>query len=154
LQFGRGTVILSTTQKTVKDSSESYWDSVCEVRRGTPNKSQNPPAITVIWHKVQIGKQKINILPPTNTVIWQKILIGGTKSTYFLRTYCCFEPGIHRMNGFSAGHHQLVDADSDRQDQNALKVLRTVAVSGSVIPNDLYRVCYCFKNLTMKTLLK
>jgi hypothetical protein len=72
--------------------------------------------------------------------------------------FCCEVPaqglGSHRRNGFppgitsswtrnlpvpeewnSARNHQLMDADSGRQDQNARKILRTVTIQGSVVPN-------------------
>jgi hypothetical protein len=58
----------------------------------------------------------------------------------------------HRKNGFppgitsswtrnpleewnSAGNQQIMDADSGGQDQNARKILQTVTIPGSVVPN-------------------
>jgi hypothetical protein len=40
------------------------------------------------------------------------------------------EESTGRM-GFSAGNNQLMEADSERQDQNARKILKAVTISGS-----------------------
>jgi hypothetical protein len=38
----------------------------------------------------------------------------------------------------SAGNNQLMEADSDRQDQNARKILKAVTISGSASTNPIY----------------
>jgi hypothetical protein len=47
-----------------------------------------------------------------------------------------------------------MEADSDRQDQNARQILQTVTISGSATPNLLDNESQLFKNLNMKTSLK
>jgi hypothetical protein len=37
-----------------------------------------------------------------------------------------------------AGNNELMEADSDRQDQNAQKILKTVIISGSATTTPLY----------------
>jgi hypothetical protein len=38
----------------------------------------------------------------------------------------------------SAGNNQLMEADSDRQDQNVRKILKAVTISGSASTNSIY----------------
>jgi hypothetical protein len=38
----------------------------------------------------------------------------------------------------SAGNNQLIEADSDRQDQNVRKILKAVTISGSATTNPKY----------------
>jgi hypothetical protein len=38
----------------------------------------------------------------------------------------------------SAGNNQLIEADSDRQDQNVLKIFKAVTISGSARTNPIY----------------
>jgi hypothetical protein len=38
----------------------------------------------------------------------------------------------------SAWNNQLIEADSDRQDQNVRKILKAVTISGSASSNPLY----------------
>jgi hypothetical protein len=56
--------------------------------------------------------------------------------------------------GDSAGNRQLIYADSDRQDQSARKILRTVTIPGSATSNPLYCRCQLVKNLNTKTSIK
>jgi hypothetical protein len=41
--------------------------------------------------------------------------------------------------GDYAGNYLLIDTDSDRQDQNAWKILRIVTITGSATQNSLFR---------------
>jgi hypothetical protein len=45
---------------------------------------------------------------------------------------------IHGINRDSAGNYQLMEADSDRQDQNGPKILKAVTISGSASSNPIY----------------
>jgi hypothetical protein len=45
---------------------------------------------------------------------------------------------FHGINSDSAGNNQLIEADSDRQDQNQRKILKAVTISGSAISNPIY----------------
>jgi hypothetical protein len=47
-----------------------------------------------------------------------------------------------------------MDADSDRQDQNALQIFRTVTIPGSVTQNDLHRKCELFTKLKYENVIK
>jgi hypothetical protein len=62
-----------------------------------------------------------------------------------------FPPGIttsgtrnHPEEWDSAGNNQLMEADSDRQDQNVRKILKAVTISGSANPT------YCEGQLFQK----
>jgi hypothetical protein len=54
----------------------------------------------------------------------------------------------------SAANHQLIDADSGRQDQNAKKILQTVTIPESVVLNGILPQMQTFLNLTMKMQIK
>jgi hypothetical protein len=73
--------------------------------------------------------------------------------------------GIHRRNGFLpgitsswmrnplmdcdyAGNHQLMDAESGRQDQNARKIPTTVTIPGSVVPRPPKSICFSTSSST------
>jgi hypothetical protein len=58
---------------------------------------------------------------------------------------------------FGARNNQLMEADSDRQDRNSQKILKTVTVSGSATITLIYDSILrqsIFKNLNWKTSLK
>jgi hypothetical protein len=57
---------------------------------------------------------------------------------------------ILQRNGYSAENYQLMDADSDRHDQRARKILWMMTIPGLVIPNALFSKCQFFVNLSMK----
>jgi hypothetical protein len=44
---------------------------------------------------------------------------------------------FHGINSDSAGNYQLIEADSDRQDQNVQKILKAVTISGSASSNPI-----------------
>jgi hypothetical protein len=52
----------------------------------------------------------------------------------------------------SAGNNQLMEADSDRQDQNVRKILKAVTISGSASSNPILYTAKVnfFKNLNTK----
>jgi hypothetical protein len=43
---------------------------------------------------------------------------------------------FHGINSDSAGNYQLMEADSDREDQNGRKILKAVTISGSASSNS------------------
>jgi hypothetical protein len=45
---------------------------------------------------------------------------------------------FHKINSNSAGNYQLIEADSDRQDQNVRKILKAVTISESASSNPIY----------------
>jgi hypothetical protein len=72
-----------------------------------------------------------------------------------------FPPGITRSETRnppeewdSAGNNQLMEADSDQQDQNVQKILKAVTISGSASTTLIYYEGQLFKNLNTKTSLK
>jgi hypothetical protein len=55
---------------------------------------------------------------------------------------------IHSGNGIPPGNYQLMGAGSDRQDQNARKILLTVTIPGYATPNTSYCAeIQTFKNI-------
>jgi hypothetical protein len=46
-------------------------------------------------------------------------------------------PAFHGKNSDSAGNYQLMEADSDRQDQNVRKILKAVTISESASSNPI-----------------
>jgi hypothetical protein len=57
----------------------------------------------------------------------------------------CYPPGITSSGTSnppkewdSAGNNQLMESNSDRQDQNVLKILKVVTISGSARTNPIY----------------
>jgi hypothetical protein len=55
----------------------------------------------------------------------------------------------------SAGNNKLMEADSDQQDQNVLKILKAVTISGSASIQILYSAKVNFlKNLNTNTSIK
>jgi hypothetical protein len=57
-------------------------------------------------------------------------------------------------NGFPVGYRKLIDADSGRQDQNARKILQTVTILGTIVPNCTLPKLPTFLNLNVKTQIK
>jgi hypothetical protein len=45
---------------------------------------------------------------------------------------------FHRINSDTAGNNQLMEADSDRQEQNGRKIFKAVTISGSASSNPIY----------------
>jgi hypothetical protein len=54
----------------------------------------------------------------------------------------------------SARNNQLMEADSDRQDQNVRKILKAVTISGSASTNPIYCKGQLFKTFKYKNVIK
>jgi hypothetical protein len=54
----------------------------------------------------------------------------------------------------SAGNNQLMEADSDRQDQNVRKILKAVTISGSASTNPIYSEGQIFKKFKYENVIK
>jgi hypothetical protein len=61
---------------------------------------------------------------------------------------------LHRTNSDSAGNYQLMEADSDRQDQNVRKILKEVTISGSASSNPIYCEDQLFQKFKYENLIK
>jgi hypothetical protein len=61
---------------------------------------------------------------------------------------------FHRINSDSAGNYQLMEADSDRQDQNGRKILKAVTISGSASSNLIYCESQLFKKFKYENVIK
>jgi hypothetical protein len=54
----------------------------------------------------------------------------------------------------STGNNQLMEADSDRQDQNVRKILKAVTISGSASTNPIYCEGQLFKKFKYENIIK
>jgi hypothetical protein len=54
----------------------------------------------------------------------------------------------------SAGNNQLMEADSDRQDQNVQKILKAVTISGSASSNPIYCEGQLFRTFKYENVIK
>jgi hypothetical protein len=54
----------------------------------------------------------------------------------------------------SAGNNQLMEADSDRQDQNVRKILKAVTISGSASSNPRYCEGQLFQKFRYEDVIK
>jgi hypothetical protein len=61
---------------------------------------------------------------------------------------------FHGINSDSAGNYQLMEADSDRQDQNVRKILKAVTISGSASSNPIYCEGQLFKKFKYENVIK
>jgi hypothetical protein len=61
---------------------------------------------------------------------------------------------FHGINSDSARNYQLMEADSDRQDQNVRKILKAVTISGSASSNPIYCKGQLFQKFKYKNVIK
>jgi hypothetical protein len=61
---------------------------------------------------------------------------------------------FHGINSDSAGNYQLMEADSERQDQNGRKNLKAVTISRSAYSNPIYCEGQLFKKFKYENVIK
>jgi hypothetical protein len=57
-------------------------------------------------------------------------------------------------NRFSAGNNQLMESDSNRQDQNVRKIIKAVTVSGYASTNPIYSEDQLLKKIKYENVIK
>jgi hypothetical protein len=72
------------------------------------------------------------------------------------KNFVCRLPTLafHGINSDSAGNYQIMEAYSDRQDQNGRKILKAVTISGSASSNLIYCKGQLFKKFKYENVTK